>query len=1024
MANGVVINPDTPGSRIIILGAGRSLVGDMPSAMVSIDSGSKVLDWLLSSFGILDDSQVFYVGGYRVSEVEARYPNIRFYFNPDWEETGPAKSLSIVPLNSRVATYVSYSDVLFRPDCVARMDQADTDLVLAVDTHWRVRYEGRSPAELDQSEKVLLEKDRVMDVGRHVPTSDAAAEFSGLMKLSPNGAALLTSAIKAGEFADNAGLPAIIDYLLQQGISASMVDVQGDWAELNAPQDLARFVLGTKAESLDRLRPLIQTGEIGEQVSFTYASWKDNPKECIDRVREIFQGEEVIVRSSALSEDNWLQSSAGAFTSLLNIPSSDPEALESAITEVFESYGDHLGENQVLIQKMLVAVTMSGVLMTRTPTLGAPYYVINFDDTSSRTDTVTAGDGQSIRTVFLHRDASLRPDLPDQLHKLLRVVRELEELVGHDSLDIEFAFTQEGMAHILQVRPIAVSNRDQPIDDSRIAEGIRDAVQFFREHRKSSPFLMGRTTQLSVMADWNPAEMIGTKPGRLAFSLYRYLITDEPWAQMRAEYGYRDVRPTNLIIDILGHPFIDVRTTFNSFIPASVPDELAERLVNYYLGHLADNPELHDKVEFDVLYTCMTFDFDQKAERLREAGFSPEDVSALKEGLLEITRNGINRCVDDVCQLKSIENRFSQIMETELLPLERAYFLLEDVKRLAVPLFSHLARHAFIAVTLLKSLQSSGMTTLQQNEEFLASIRTVPSAMQQHVREVREGQLTWNEFVEIYGHLRPGSYDITSANYASAPDEFLRPMVESHADDTPHSSGNSWDEGTRGTIEHALNDLGFGGSIDSFEEFLRKSIEGREFGKFTFMRNVNAALEALAEYGENHGISREELAFIKIQDLMGLRGASPLRIKEHLKNLSRIGREASYVTQAVCFPGQVFSELDLTCFEQLKAEPNFVSRKKVRSDVVNVSGQTSASVDLSDKIVLVPNADPGYDWLFSRDIAGLITMYGGANSHMAIRAAEFQLPAAIGVGELLFENISRAKVLELDCDSRQIRVVG
>ena len=37
------------------------------------------------------------------------------------------------------------------------------------------------------------------------------------------------------------------------------------------------------------------------------------------------------------------------------------------------------------------------------------------------------------------------------------------------------------------------------------------------------------------MTDWNPAEMIGTKPGRLAGSLYRYLITDEAWAQQRSE---------------------------------------------------------------------------------------------------------------------------------------------------------------------------------------------------------------------------------------------------------------------------------------------------------------------------------------------------------------------------------------------------------------------------------------------------------------------------------------------------------
>ena len=76
---------------------------------------------------------------------------------------------------------------------------------------------------------------------------------------------------------------------------------------------------------------------------------------------------------------------------------------------------------------------------------------------------------------------------------------------------------------------------------------------------------------------------------------------------------------------------------------------------------------------------------------------------------------------------------------------------------------------------------------------------------------------------------------------------------------------------------------------------------------------------------------------------------------------------------------------------------------------------------ISNKIVLIENADPGYDWLFGRNIAGLITMYGGANSHMAIRAAEFGLPAAIGIGETLYRNLCNQSKLELNPGQRIIR---
>ena len=48
-------------------------------------------------------------------------------------------------------------------------------------------------------------------------------------------------------------------------------------------------------------------------------------------------------------------------------------------------------------------------------------------------------------------------------------------------------------------------------------------------------------------------------------------------------------------------------------------------------------------------------------------------------------------------------------------------------------------------------------------------------------------------------------------------------------------------------------------------------------------------------------------------------------------------------------------------------------------------------------------------------------MYGGANSHMAIRANELSIPAVIGVGESDFKFFSQTKIVELDCLNQIIR---
>ena len=78
---------------------------------------------------------------------------------------------------------------------------------------------------------------------------------------------------------------------------------------------------------------------------------------------------------------------------------------------------------------------------------------------------------------------------------------------------------------------------------------------------------------------------------------------------------------------------------------------------------------------------------------------------------------------------------------------------------------------------------------------------------------------------------------------------------------------------------------------------------------------------------------------------------------------------------------------------------------------------------MKEKIILLENADPGYDWIFSYHPSGLITKYGGVASHMAIRCAELGLPAAIGCGELLYEKLKHASKINLDCQNSQIIIL-
>jgi len=119
------------------------------------------------------------------------------------------------------------------------------------------------------------------------------------------------------------------------------------------------------------------------------------------------------------------------------------------------------------------------------------------------------------------------------------------------------------------------------------------------------PKLLGKKTIFGVMPDWNPAEIIGLRPKKLALSLYRELITDNIWAKQRDKYGYLNLRSHPLIVSFLGLPYVDVRVSFNSFIPKSLDLKISERLVDFYINKLAKNPHLHDRLSLK-LYSLLS----------------------------------------------------------------------------------------------------------------------------------------------------------------------------------------------------------------------------------------------------------------------------------------------------------------------------------------------------------------------------------------------------------------------------------
>lgn len=1048
----------TPSERLIILGAGKPFDGERHTALRGAGSGKGggelVIDWLLRAFEPVGP-EIHFVGGYRVENVLERYPDLSYSINAEWSETGPADSLLKSDINPDTPHWISYADVLFRSTLIESLSERNVDIVVAVDSQWRSRYHGRSQDDIARCEKVTVSGDRVTRLGADIDPEVADAEFLGVCRLSASTCnRLLKERNRFPDAVRTEKLSYLLELLRARGFDVRAVDVHGDWAELNDPHDIAHFVFGTKAQTLDRLQQLVRLSEIQDQVSFTVETWNGERDTILRQIRGKLGGSSLVVRSSALSEDGFSTANAGAYTSVLDVDRSDDSAIAHAVETVIASYPDGNAENQVLVQPMVNRVKASGVLFTRTLSHGAPYYVVNYDDISTSTESITSGASEDHKTFVIHRSAGDSTHrLPEVIRPVLPAVREIESLLDFDALDIEFAVDQEDRVHILQVRPIAVSHGDYDTSDDAVATKLSEAQERFHSLQHGGPFIAGSRAAFGIMPDWNPAEIIGTTPGQLAISLYRYLIMDDVWARQRAEYGYRDVRPAPLLVILAGHPYVDIRASLNSFIPKNVPDSLAGRLVDFYLNRLELHPEYHDKIEFEIVPTCYGLNFGKWRDLLKNEGaFTESEIETLEKSLHTLTAAAIERGESDLEPIELLAHRTNLIAESGLPALERAMCLLEDCRRYGTVAFSHLARSAFVSVTLLTTAVESGVISEGARDDFLATIRTVSHEFTEDAAAVAQGINQYSEFSRKYGHLRPGTYDITSPSYSDDPQRYLDPIIaaaresverrsaagsnvetgtRSDESEAPRSIerresvGTAWEK-ERSAFASAVRNIALTDDFDRLEDFMRISIEGREHSKFVFTRTLSKALDAIAEYGNGLELSRDQISHIPLHIFMAIRSGAiaALDAGSWLTQCAESGATARTTATHVELPPLIFSKNDLFGFSYPGNAPNFIGRGRVSGDVVDLAAhRANDRPDIEAKIVLIPQADPGYDWLFGQNIAGLVTTYGGANSHMAIRAAEFGLPAAIGVGDPEYRRLAAARALELDAGNRQIKVI-
>jgi adenylylsulfate kinase-like enzyme/phosphohistidine swiveling domain-containing protein len=788
--------------------------------------------------------------------------------------------------------------------------------------------------------------------------------------------------------------------------------------------------LGTKAHTLASLRGRLRHGVVLPQVTLSFDAWRGNGSLHLEEMRTSLASAStsgrVIVRSSCPDEDTNDSSNAGQFTSVLDVPL-ELESLGAALREVRDDYAaqglDAPDHQQILVQPMLSGVRMSGVVFTRHRSSDSPYYVVNYDDETGKTDTVTGGAGG--KTLYLSR--FLDEDRLGEWSGLAALVAELEGLFAVP-LDLEFAQDQAGQWVVLQCRRLHVSEVLHSLEESA-GLLLTETMARFERLQAPAPPQVGEHTVLSDMADWNPAEMLGERPSTLAYSLYRTLLTDEVWHRARASQGYFELSSAPLIVSVARKAYVDVRASFNSFTPRGLAPALREKLVDAWTSKLQSRPELHDKVEFEV--ACTAFDLQTK-EKLSALGtLEPDEVNEVAGAYLALTNalvTGHGRWIaEDDARLSTLESLTESVHasygESDRFheAFQAAWLHLGHLKDFGTTPFARLARLGFVAKGLVDSLETAGVVPSGFAAELFAGFETVATRLGDALGAVQSGSLEVDAFLREFGHLRMSTYDLTAPRYDQLP-KHVWTQSESTTGKGGRASGAegrvSIGADLEASINEALEGAGLSFTAPTLFAFAEAATVAREAGKFRFTRTLSRALECLASAGEALDLSRQELQCLTLPTLVRFRNpenASPAKAAAYLRDRAREKRQERSVFDLMELPSVIARPSDLERVAVLDSRPNFITTGRVRAEVV-VLGPNDAPGDqpLRGKIVAIRAADPGYDWIFSQEIAGLVTQFGGVASHMAIRCFEFGIPGAIGCGEARFESIADARIALID----------
>lgn len=769
--------------------------------------------------------------------------------------------------------------------------------------------------------------------------------------------------------------------------------------------------ISKKSDAMLYVRDMVTKSFVEDIMVFTVGEYLDNMDSAVDEIYRHFKGDRIVVRSVYRRENGNILTKTGRYESILNIKSGDKKTVADALKKVADSYlnvafgaekKEKAKSENILIQRQATDIAVLGSVYTRDMLFNRPYYVVDYEENTGNLGNSTG------KVKWVARNAS-REFVNERFYQLIEAVKEIEKLYDAEALEIEFAIDNTDNIIIFQVRSLPeIEYRPRVLTDH----------EFYDTKSFAKCTYLDEYHVLSDMACFGLTESLGTNPRPLDYSLYKELITTEAWEQGISKLGYARSE-SEIMLKIGNKPYISVNSAFDGLIPAEIDNKLKYKLNEYYVDKLFKKKNAHSKIESEIVFCVYDFSLPDKINELYSADFTGDEINELKASLKLLTENIINNYqmyyqedIDSTDILTGFRRELrthNPLDETNAMKLY-GYIssLVEQIKKNGTPQFVRQSRCALIAGLFLKSLIEKEYFTKQDILEFLAAIENTATGFERDFDLYSTGKMSLAEFDKKYGHLRLGAFDIRTENYR----KMYRELKDKSILDTkvmPEPKPAVLD---KEILQKAIDEAGLAVTADSLHSFLIDTIANKEYFRYENIKSFGLILEIITALGNSMGIAKEDMSYLEIHDLLSYHSR-----ETYIQDIS-FRRDMYHANVYLMLPEVIFGVGDIDVINQTEGDAIYITDKIVEAEVVDLKDDEFRNID--GKIVALSTVNSGYNWIFTRNIAGFVAKYGDANSAMARRCAKLGIPAMIGCGEKIYGKVVRMEKIRLDCAAKKV----